>query len=139
MNRSKDGVIILCEAGWRNVRELSLKLAAENIRAFVVIKGDPGREVKQMISELENIRNIFVPRIFFRVYLPIVVLELILFKKARLCLWTHQRTSRELAPLLAIFGIRIFRLVEQDWSYHLENEAGHTISYDDAVAEIVNK
>lgn len=106
-------VLILCEAGWRDVRELSLELTRRNIENFVLVKGDPGREVREFITQHKLIHHYFIPRWIFRVRLPSLILFLRFAKKAKVCVWTNPRSERLLAPYCYLTGIKLVRFVEE--------------------------
>ena len=106
-------VLILCEAGWRDVRELSLELARRNIENFMLVKGDPGREVREFITRHKLIRSYFIPRWMYRVNLPSLVLFLRFAKKAKVCVWTNPRSERLLALCCSLAGIKLVRFVEE--------------------------
>gem|GEM_PF-2375463 len=111
--KAKSSVVVLCEAGWRDIRELSLELARRNIDTFVLIKGDPGREVRNFISRYKLIHNYFIPRWMYRVQLLSFVIFFRFAKKAKVCFWTNPRTERLLAPYCAVAGLKLMQLVEE--------------------------
>ena len=106
-------VLILCEAGWRDIRELSLELARRNIENFVLIKGDPGREVKNFITPHESIHNYFIPRWMYRVRLPSFLMFFAWAKKVNVCVWSNPRSKGLLAPYARFCKVKLVRLVEE--------------------------
>ena len=113
MNKYNGRVLILCEAGWRDIRELSLELAQRGVRNSVLVKGDPGREVKEFITKHELIENHFFPRLIFRVRLPSFIIYLRYTCGVKVCVWTNPRTERLLKPYCMLIGIRLIHFVEE--------------------------
>src|SRR3989338_8379046 len=106
-------VIILCEEGWQGVRELSLELAKRRIGNVVLIKGDPGREVRKFITKHPLIWNIFFPRLLFRVRLPSTILFIRLFSGSKICIWSRERTRKLIDPYCKISGVKLIYMLEE--------------------------
>ena len=130
--------MILCEAGWRDVRELSLELARRNIENFVLIKGDPGREVREFITQRKLIHHYFIPRWIFRVKLPSSVLFLRFAKKAKVCVWTNPRSGRLLAPYCSLTGIKLVRFVEEGNRLPQEKMEGNVRNSCSAIEDLIS-
>jgi len=90
--------ILVCEDGWETTRKLALRLASQGTDVSIVIKGDPGSEVRRMISPKTGIRNYFVKRSLYRVAFFPLLLWLSLRKKhgTGICGVTKERTYRAL-------------------------------------------
>lgn len=125
---SNSSVLILCEEGWQNFRNLSLALAEKGIQTAVLIKGDPGGEVRAFISRRPRVKNYFVPRLLFRITLPFFLVWLARVENCRVCVWSRERTRDFIAAICTLFDMQLVRMVEEGSKYHLENAAGQEIS-----------
>ncbi len=106
-------ILILCEAGWRDARELSLELARRGIENFVLVKGNPGAEVKAFITQHKLIHNYFIPRWMYRVRLPSFLFFFAWVKKVKACVWSNRRSEGLLAPYARLCNVKLVRLVEE--------------------------
>ncbi|MBI4431687.1 MAG: hypothetical protein HY587_08260 [Candidatus Omnitrophica bacterium] len=139
MSKYDKSVVILCEAGWRDIRELALELERQGVRSTVLIKGDPGREVKSFITERPLIRNYFFPRIIYRVRLPSFVWYLRFAHKAKVCVWTNPRSQRLLAPYCRMVGVRLVRFIEEGNKAPLDEMQKNIRNICSAIRELLSK
>lgn len=66
--------ILVCERGWRGIRDISLDLAGKNIPSTVLIRGLPEGRVRKMITPHKGINNVFIPEKFFTPFIFIYVI-----------------------------------------------------------------
>lgn len=101
--------ILVCEKGWRGIRELSLDLASKGISSTVLIRGSVDKDVKGMITARREINNVFIPERFFTlVLLTRIIIALVLSPHGRLAVFlSKEKTYRR----LELFK-RFFRRIE---------------------------
>lgn len=129
--------IILCESGWRDIRELSLELERRRISSFVLVKGNPGREVKKFISKHPRIRNIFFPRLLFRVRLPSTILFFRFFADSNVCVWSRSRTYRLIYPYCKLAGIKLIQMIEEGNKSSLDAMKENVSKVADQIEEVI--
>jgi len=104
--------ILLSETGWRGIRELSISLLLRKIPSSVLIKGMPDKQVRQMITRHDGIKNLFIPEKVFSLYAYMYILMCV-FMKRRLFLAVEgkNKTFSRLANLRKIFpSIELIRI-----------------------------
>ena len=101
-------VILICEDGWEGIREFALFLSEKRIPVSVIIKGEPGDEVKEMISPKAGIRNYFFERNLYRLILYPLLMGLFLVKRWNIVCITKERTYKELLILQRFLGFDLY-------------------------------
>ena len=76
--------ILVCEKGWRKIRESSLELASKNMSSTVLIRGLVEKDVREMITRHDRIKNIFIPEKIFLPFLFVYVLIAAILSYGRL-------------------------------------------------------
>ena len=105
-------VILICEDGWEGVREFSIFLAEQKIPVSVIIKGDPGGEVKKMIFPKPGIRNYFFERNLYRVVLYPLLIGWFFIKRWDVCCITKERTYKELRVLQQLLKFDLYLFLD---------------------------
>ena len=103
-------VILICEDGWEGIREFSIFLSQKGIFVSVIIKGDPGIEVREMITPRPGIQNYFLKRDSYRIVLFPLLLWFYLWNRWDVCCVTKMRTYENLKKIkyLIPFGLYLF-------------------------------
>ena len=96
--------ILVCESGWRGIRELSIDLAGRDIPSTVLIEGLIDKEVREMITRHRGIRNLFIPeRIFMPFLFVYVLVSSLVFSRRGLAIFlSKEKTYNRLAPFKKI-------------------------------------
>ena len=91
--------ILVCESGWRKIRELSIKLAKQDIVSTVLIEGLVEPQVKAMITRHRGINNVFIPEGVFTPLLFIyLTVALVIYPKRKLAVYlSKERTYNRLS------------------------------------------
>ena len=95
--------VLICEDGWEGTRKFALSLASQGTPVSVVVKGDPGYEVRQMISPKPGIRNYFLQRPLYWAALLPLLFWLFLKGQWNTCCITKRRTYQSLRKLQTLF------------------------------------
>lgn len=95
--------VLICEAGWRYVRERAIEFSNKNIYATILIKGLPAKEVRDMITRLKGIDNIFIPDKIYPFFLFMYIFLNIFSGKELLLFVTKEKTHDRLIGLKSIF------------------------------------
>jgi len=97
--------VLICESGWRRIRELSLDLANKSIPSTVLIEGLVDRQIRTMITRHKGIDSIFIPEKLFAPFLFIyLTLALIIFPKAAFSIYiSKERTYNRLTLFKKLF------------------------------------
>jgi len=97
--------ILVCEKGWRGIRELSLDLAGKGIPSTVLIKGAASKDVQNMITGRKEIKNVFIPeRIFALVLFTRIIGALILSPRRKAAIFlSKEKTYKRLEALKRVF------------------------------------
>lgn len=124
-------VVLICEDGWEGIRKFALLLSENKIPVSVIIKGDPGKEVKEMVSPKPGIRNYFFERNLYRVVLYPLLGWLYLRYGWNLCCITKERTYKALRVPEKIFGFSLHYFLESGTNSLLQSRSGEKISMGD--------
>ena len=111
-------VLCTCEITWHRMREYSLILAHKNHQVLVVIKGRPKNEVRNLVESKDNIKNLFIPRFFFRPCLFLLLFFFGLQKKITMCLVDKKRTFEMVQK---VYYKNLFLLEEIEGDYFFSN------------------
>ncbi|MBU3911969.1 MAG: hypothetical protein KKD90_05225 [Candidatus Omnitrophica bacterium] len=96
--------IFVCEIGWQKTRGLSISLAQKKIRSVVLIKGMPDKQVKNMITKYEGVKNVFIPEKFFKPYMfSYIFLNIFTGRSLSLFAETKEKTYIGLENLKRLF------------------------------------
>ncbi|MFC1667579.1 hypothetical protein ACFL0P_06975 [Candidatus Omnitrophota bacterium] len=97
--------VLICEKGWRRIRELSLDLESKNIHSTVLIKGLVDKDVREMITRHDGVSNVFISGKFFTPFLFIyIIVTLILSKGGELVIFlSKEKTYGRLSVFKKIF------------------------------------
>src|SRR3989338_8745692 len=103
-------VVLICEDGWEGIREFSISLSQKAIPVSVIIKGDPGPEVIEMITSRPGVQNYFLKRKLYSLILFPLLLWLFLRNRWDICCVTKMRTYKKLKKIhyLIPFGLYFF-------------------------------
>jgi len=100
--------ILVCEKGWHKIRILSLELAGKDMSLTVLIRGLVERDVREMITRHDRIKNIFIPEKIFSPFLFVYVLITAILSYGRLSIvLSKDKTYNR----LDVFK-KVFRLIE---------------------------
>lgn len=122
-------VVLICEDGWEGIRRFALLLSENNVRVSVIIKGNPGREVRQMITPMPEIRNYFFNRNFYRIILIPLLVGLFLRSRWQVCCVTKQRVLKEISLLKKWLGVRFYEFVESGSDSLIRDEIGNQFPF----------
>ena len=120
-------VILICEDGWEGIREFSIFLSQNKIPVSVIIKGDPGRAVKEMISPKPGVRNYFFERNLYRIILFPLLIGLFLRNRWNIGCITKERTYKELKVLQKLLKFELYLFLESGKNSYLRLPNGETI------------
>jgi hypothetical protein len=124
-------VVLICEDGWEGIRKFALLLSENKIPVSVIIKGDPGKEVKEMISSKLGIQNYFFKRNSYRLFLYPLLGWLSLRRRWDVCCITKERTYKELKVLQRIFRFSLYHFLESGSNSLLQDCHGGKTSVND--------
>ncbi len=125
--KSPRHVILICEDGWEGIRKFALLLSERKIPVLVIIKGNPGREVREMISPKPDIRNYFFERNLYRVVLYPLLVWFYLRYRWDICCITKERTYKELRILQRLLGFSLYYFLESGTNSLLQDRFGKKI------------
>ncbi len=124
-------VVLICEDGWEGIRKFVLFLSENKIPVSVIIKGDPGNEVKEMISSKPGVQNYFFERNSYRVFLYPLLGWLYLRRRWDVCCITKERTYKELKVLQRIFRFSLYHFLESGSNSLLQDCRGKKTPFND--------
>lgn len=124
-------VVLICEDGWEGIRKFALLLSENKIPVSVIIKGDPGKEAKEMLSPKPGIRNYFFKRNSYRLFLYPLLGWLYLRRRWDVCCITKERTYKELKVLQRIFRFSLYHFLESGSNSLLQDCRGGKASFND--------
>lgn len=105
-------VVIVCEDGWEGIRRFALLLSENSIPVSVIIKGDPGKEVREMITHKPGVRNYFFGRRSYRILLLPLLFWLKLKHRWDVCCITKERTYQSLRKLENLLNFELYLFLD---------------------------
>ncbi|MFC1631058.1 hypothetical protein ACFL2I_00725 [Candidatus Omnitrophota bacterium] len=132
MNKGKR-IILLCERGWREARELSIFLAGQGLAVSILIKGQADQEVRRMITPYPRINNIFIPRKFYSLYVSAFLTFCAMTAKSYF--FTSKDKIRGLVKLL---GLPAYFISSGSNGYLIKDAAGRTMEPNLVLREILS-
>ncbi len=137
MNEIAKHVVLICEDGWEGIREFAIKLSAKGIPVSVIIKGDPGPEVREIITSLPKIKNYFFKRNPYRLFLFPLLIGLYLREGWNVCCITKKRTYRHLQKLQSLLKFRLYFFEESGKNSQCVSTTGEKVSYIDLASQFI--
>ena len=106
--------ILVCEKGWRKIRESSLELASKDMPSTVLIRGLVEKDVREMITRHDRIKNIFIPEKIFLPFLFVHVLITAILSCGRLSIFlSKDKTYNRLNVFKKVFrSIELIKVFE---------------------------
>lgn len=130
-------VVLISEDGWEGIREFARKLSAQGIPVSVIIKGDPGSEVREIITPLPKVKSYFFKRKPYRVFLFSLLLWLRLKERWDVCCITKERTYRQLRKLQALLKFQLYLFEENGKNSRCVTPEGEKISCIDLASQFI--
>ena len=130
--KNQKRIIIISEAGWQGVRQLSIELSKHGIAATILIKGKLNRDEVNMITKYKGIKNIFIPQKLFMVIMLMRVLSSVIFLKPVVIFSTKEKTEKTLLGLGKYFkNIYLLRLRESKNYFNVFDSNIKPVNYKD--------
>lgn len=123
-------VILICEDGWEGIREFSILLSQKGIFVSVIIKGDPGIKVREMITPRPGIQNYFFKRDLYRIILFPLLLWFFLWNRWDVCCVTKMRTYENLKKMKCLIPFDLYLFEDGRKNSSLISVEGKKITMD---------